>query len=210
MATAIQMVNRIQSAMRLPQSESLASAHGRLILGHVNTAQRTLLPDACIWDNLKLHGTFMTTPGTALYVIEGTLGREIDQILDLQIGAFGPLEREDDADFRAIKRCYGSGRGRPLYYRIFSRVGGAVQIEVAPIPDAAYAVDTEALCRPKLLTADEDTTVLDDDAIFLGALMLAKSDQGMDVTMDNQAFMAKVFGEVGSQGVSNWGDVEPV
>jgi len=210
MATAINMVNRIQRALRLPLSGSVTDTHGALILEHINTAQRSLLLDACVWDELKLYGEFNTEINSSLYTIQGGNSREIDQISNLQIENYDPLIRKEDEDFRELKRSYGTQTGRPLYYRMYSRIGGAVEIEVCPTPDAVYTIDSEALCKPKRLKGNTDETVLDDDLIFLGAFALAKDDQGQDATTNMNVFTAKLLGDAGAQGGSNWGDVEPV
>lgn len=208
--TALQMVNRVQRSLRLPFSATVAEYHGALILENINTVQRGMMLDGFVWDDLKQFSHFHTDATNATYAISGAAGEDIDVIRNLQIGYSDPIIKKTDDEFRAIKRGYAGTTGQPLYYRHYSRSVGTLTIELAPSPDAAYQVDTEILVKPPMLTADGDLITLDADAVFYGALMLARQDQGEDATAQMSVFQAKISMLAGSHSDSNLGDMEAV
>jgi len=210
-ATALELVKRMQRKLRLPQAGRVTEPHAAIMLECLNSAQRNLLPESYVWDELKVYGSFDTKIGDALYTITGADSNEIDVIRNLEIEDSDPIIHKTDSEFRGIKRAYGSTTGRPLYYRIYSRTGGtSILIEVCPTPDAVYTVNTEALKKPKRLTADGDEIILDEDTLFLAAMFLATDAEGMDFQTALSLYQAKLslIGE--NQGESNWGDIEAI
>jgi hypothetical protein len=208
---AITLINNIQRELRLPQAAAITEAHAQLILGFINTVQRDLMLENYVWDEQKTYGYFETEADSFLYTVTGSSSYEIDVIRNLQISTYDPLTWCSDSDFRAYKRSYGTTTGRPLYWRVYSRSGGdSIVVELTPTPDAVYQVDTEALIKPKRLSAADDETMLDPDIIFLGALMLARKEQGDDYSGDLAAFQAKLMLQGDNQGESNFGDVEAI
>ena len=127
----------------------------------------------------------------------------------MRIGTNPPLEHKTDSDFREMKRVYTT-IGAPLFYRIFSKEAGYVVVEFLPVPDGDYQVDTEILMKPPRLTMDSQEPMLDPDTIILGAIMLARKDQGDDFQTDLGAFQAKLGLQIDNSGESNWGDVDAV
>lgn len=211
MTTALQLVQRVQRKLRLPVSETVHTTHGRLILEYLNTVQRSILPDMCVWDNLKLYGEIALVPSMSIYLIEGIDSGEVEQILEIRLeGEASPLTQLANENFLEMAAIYGQSTGKPLYYRVYSRASNGIKIEVLPVPDASYTAKVEALCLPLPLENDTDEPVLDPDVIYLGAVVLAKSDMGLDYSTDNAVFLAKAAGLRESQGCSNWGDVEIV
>ncbi len=83
-------------------------------------------------------------------------------------------------------------------------------MEVSPTPNAVYVVESEALIKPKRLTADGDNTILDEDTLFLAAMFLATEAEGLDYKTALSLYQSKLslIGE--NQGESNWGDVEVI
>jgi hypothetical protein len=145
---ALEMVNKIQRRLRMPLSTGVTAPHAALILQCVNDAQRNLLPEGCVWDELKVYGGYDTTAGSSLYTIEGSAEREIDVLRDMTIeGVTIPMIQLSDDEFREQQRSIGlTTQGQPLYYRIRTRAGGnGVVVEILPVPDAVYTINTEAL-----------------------------------------------------------------
>lgn len=211
MTTALQMVNRMQRELRLPQSQLVTDPHAALMLGCLNNAQRNLLPESYVWDELKVYGTFSTQIGEALYTITGSDTKDIDVIRNLEIPGSDPFTHLPDAEFRTKKRDQGATPSQPIFYRNYSRSGGAsIVIEVCPTPDAVYAVSTEALIKPKRMVAAGDLIELDEDTLFLAAMFLATKAEGQDFQADLALYQAKLALSGESQGESNWGDVEVV
>jgi hypothetical protein len=206
---ALTLINRVQKELRLPLSSGVTDAHAQLILSFINTVQRKLMTEDAVWDQLKQYGTVATADGVETYNVTATDSYEIDTVRHLQIGTSPPIEKKSDAEFRTLKRSYTS-EGQPLFWRQYARSGGStIIIELLPTPDTIYTIDTEILIRPKLLVNASDPTVLDDDSLFLGALALARKEQGEEYQGDLAIFQASFGPEGDNQGDSNWGDVEP-
>ncbi len=210
-ATALEMVRRMQRALRLPQATRVTEPHATIMLECINNAQRNLLTECFVWDELKVYGSFDTEIGEVLYTITGTDNHELEVIRNLEITGCYPLEKKSDSDFRDIKRSYGSTSGQPLYYRHWARTDGtSIIIEVTPTPAAVYTINTEALIKPKKLINDGDEIMLDEDTLFLAAMFLAKDAEGLDFQTALSIYQAKL-GLIGNnQGESNWGDIEVI
>ena len=210
-ATALEMVQRMQRKLRLPVSTVVTQAHAAIMLECLNTAQRSLLTDGVVWDELKVYGSFATEDDEALYTISGTVeGDELEIIRNLQIDGYEPLIKKSDSEFRELRQSYLNSPGQPLYYRHYSRVDGSIIIEVTPTPDAAYTIKTEALKKPAKLVADDDEITLDEDTLFLAAMFLATDAEGLDYQTALSMYQAKFSLMSNNQGESNWGDVEVI
>lgn len=211
MATALEMVKRMQRKLRLPQASTITEPHAAIMLECLNNAQRNLLPESYVWDELKVYGSFNTSIGNALYNITGTDDKELDVLRNLEITGNHPFIHLTDSAFREKKRALSSTPGQPVFYRNYAREGGAsLVIEVTPTPDAIYTVETEALVKPKKLIADGDEILLDEDTLFLAAMFLATESEGLDYQAALSLYQAKLslIGE--NQGESNWGDIEAI
>ena len=205
--TAIEIIRQVQRELRLPESNSVSETHAKLILDFLNKVQRSLMMEAAVWDELKVYGYFNTQAGQPNYTISILSGGEIDVIRNLQISGASLIKKSDE-EFRELKRLYTYGE--PKYYRHFGKEGGDIIIEVLPVPDDIYQIDTEVLIKPPKLVNDNDIPLLDHDTIILGAIMLAKREQGEDYSAELAAFQAKLGMQADSQGESNWADVEAV
>lgn len=206
--TALEIVNDVQRVLRMPVSAAITEPHARLLLSFCNLVMRDFMLESFVWDELKVFGNFDTSADNAIYSISSTRG-DIDVISNIQIGTDDPLANYNDENFRAYKRT-NTNTGQPLVYRHYGRNAGAVLIEVSPTPDAVYTVDVETLIKPPKLVNSTDVPLLDPDTIVLGCVMLARKDQGEDYSGDLQAFQAKLALQGGTQGESNFGDVEAV
>lgn len=210
--TALEIIQEVQKRLGMPQSAALTTTHAKQILGFVNTVQRDMMCEGYVWDELKNYNSFNTADNTAVYAITAT-GYEIDVLRNLQIGTSQPLKKfNNDEDFLEYKRQVSGSKGQPLAYRLRTRStsAGTVSVEVAPTPDAVYAVDWELLIKPLKLVNSSDVPLLDSDCIVLGALFMARRQLGEDFSADLGAFQAKLSLFGGSQAGSDFGDVEAV
>lgn len=205
---ALSMVNRVQRELRLPLSTAITDSHAQLILSYLNKVQRKLMTKAAVWDELKVYGDFATAAGTATYTTSSASG-DIDVIRNLQIGNDDPLALRSDGDFREYKRN-NTSQAQPVIYRHYARSGGSMVIEVAPVPDAIYTIDTEVLVKPPELVNSTDVPLLDAEIIVLGGIALALDDQGEDNQTELAAFQSALGLHSETEGDSNWGDVEAV
>jgi len=207
--TAIEMVRKIQRAMRMPVSSGLDDQYSQEILECVNQAQRSLLANLCLWNELRVQGTVLIEADNLVHRISVD-DKDLDIITTIQHIDGTPIEREEDEDF--LRYSLTSGRGKPIVYRItrklFMKSGAMIEIELAPTPDADYEVFIEGYCLPPKLLADTDEITLDEDIVYWGALMLAKNANGLDSTMESAIFTTKASVLKNDNG--NWGEVELV
>lgn len=206
--TALEMINAVQKELRLPQSTLMTEPHAQLILGFIN-AVSDLVMEPGAWHDLGVKGRLMTRSQVGIYGLNPVNVRYVDIVRNLQIGDNPPLEKYTDEEFRAYKRS-NTGTGRPVIYRIYGRAGGALLIEMAPTPDAAYGVDFEALQKQEKSSASTDKQLLDEETILRGTLAMARGEQGLSNATDIAAFQAKLELQIENQSESNWGDVEAV
>jgi hypothetical protein len=192
--TVLEIINNVQKELRLPQTGEVAfpiSAHAQLLLGFINKTM-DLMMEHSPSSSLKTSGRFQTIAGMAYYQISpvnATGG--IDMVSRLQIPGSYPLSLMSDDQMKAYKDSC-TEQNQPGVFRLHSRQGGALIIEVAPTPDAAYSVDFNGLLRVVSLTASTDIPLLDADTIQLGVLWMAKQDQGEEFQVDLAAFQAKI------------------
>lgn len=207
--TVLEMIRQVQRELRLPQSGTASEPHARLVLDYINKVQRSLMMESASWDELKVVGYFHTQANVNTYTVSIINEGEVDVIKDMRIGTNPPLVHKTDDQFRELKRNY-TASGQPLYYRHFGRESGYVIVDLLPVPDGDYQVDTEVLMKPPKLTMDTQEPMLDPDTIILGAIMLARKDQGDDFQPDLAVFQSKLGLQIDNSGESNWGDVEAV
>jgi len=203
--TVLQIIQEVQRRLRLPVSQSLTDAHSQLLLSFINTVQRDFMQEDVVWDECKVYDSFNTVAGLATYTLTIS-GAEIDAIRHLQIENYAPIGKFSDDDFREYKRS-NTGQGQPLVFRIYSRSGGDIIIELCPAPDKAYSVSCELLKKPPRLTGQNETPLLDSDTVIAGVLMLASGEQE---GKEPDSFQAKLSLQGDTQGESNWGDAEAV
>lgn len=204
----LQMINEVQKSLRLPQSLEITDPHAQLILSLLNRSQRSMMLEAATWDELKRYGAVALKPGSDTFIITLTTGDEIDYIRSIQYDSGEEIKKIDDDDFRVLKR--NAQTGKPCYYRNFSRSGNNVIIEVYPRPDVEYEAQVELMQKPPRLVNALDLPLLDADTIVLGALMLARAEQGENAQTELMSFQAKVGLLINNSNESNWGDMDPV
>lgn len=207
--TALQIINEVQQGLRLPQDGAINRPHAQLILSFVNKTM-DLMKEAGVWDELKAAISLYTADGVSLYYVNPPNTESVDIIRSLRIGDSPPLVKASDTEFRELQRIHSGAKQQPLYYRHYGRAGRWLIIEVCPTPDQAYRLQGEILQRQEKLAAADDVPLLDADTIVMGALALAKAEQGSDSTNESAVFQAKITLQSGTEAESNWGDVEPV
>lgn len=207
--TALQIVNEVQKALRLPQSTLITEAHAQLVLSFLNEMQEIIM-EAARWPELDLKGGIVLKDGFDIFRLYPTNTASVDIVKRLQIGNSAPLTLVSDEDFREAKRLVYTTDSQPMVYRIYSRAGGVLYIQVAAVPDQDYTVDFEALQKPERLINATDVPILDASTLILGGIAKAKDEQGTGDGLSLEAFKAKLSGQSGNQGDINEGDVVPV
>ena len=207
--SALDIVKDVQRELRLPEASDFVNSHAKLILSFANKVLRVLMPEQAVWDELKIKGSFMTVASKSVYSICPINTKEIDVLSHFQIGTDAPLVHLGDDAFRSHKRS-NTSEAQPLVVRIYGRTGPNLLVELSSVPDAAYQVDYEGVVRTERLVATGDIPMLDPDTVTIGALWLAKVEQGVESEAEQSMFLAKISTLAGTQGESNLGDVEAV
>jgi len=211
--TILNIINKVQRALRLPQSTDVTDTHGAMLLDYANDVQRIFMAKKVQWDALKDFTHFHTVDGTATYTLAASgASYEIDTIDDLKIGNYPSLVKLSDNDFRASKKIY-TEEGQPLFYRIYQRTivtVATIKIELLPVPAAAYQVDQEVHIKPLVMTAKGDVPMLDADTIFLGVKWLAVHGQGENWQKELGESLAALSDTASVEADGNFGDVEAV
>jgi hypothetical protein len=189
--TVLEVINAIQTDMRMPLSAALTDSLAKIILSKMNTVLTVLLPQNNILDHLKVVGSFTIKSNRNLWRLCPVNVDAVDAILTLNKADEVPVERLSDEDFKAIADGYTrlATYNQPLYYRIAQRDYGYPILEIAPAPDQAYTLYYEILKAPKELTAVTDY-VPRPDVIKPGALMLVKQELGRDASVEQGIFGA--------------------
>jgi len=206
--TALQMVNDIQAALRMPQSADFTAPHAKLVLSQVNTAIQFMI-ETCEWPEMNLDGSFMTKAGVSVYSLRPVNASLVDTIKRLQIGTSVPLTKQLDGPFRSLQKV-NTTQTQPTDYRIYARAGGNLIIELTPTPGAAYQVDFDIMLQAAMLSAITDIPLLESQTVFLGGLAFSKKEQGQYYQDDLGAFQSKVNMQAENQSEPNWGDAEAV
>jgi hypothetical protein len=204
--TALQHVNDVQAALRMPQSADFSGPHAKLVLAEINKAI-LLMVEGAVWPEMKTQGVFYTVAGKDLYQIRPANVPGVEIMERMQIGTSDPISIIPDAEFRAYKLS-GPTAAQPLYARIYGRIGDSLMLELSPVPDAVYAVSFDAILKVAILSAVTDVPILDDYMVLLGGTAFCKKEQGEAFTDDMQIFNAKVQGQRDNISEPNWGDAE--
>ena len=210
---ALWIVQQVQRRLRLPLSSDFNDTHALFILGMANEVQRDYLTQVAVWDQLKLYGNVTVSPpaaGSPATVTIQVPGYEIDVLRRLYIEGYPEIDFLSDDEFLDRIRIASGNAERPTYCRIRSRSLDSVTVEVGPVPDQDYVLQTELLLKPFLMEVQDDMPMLDPDTIVLGAIMLASLEAGLDYQEKLAAFQANLSLTSSANSESNWGDVEPI
>lgn len=180
MSTYLELVNNVLTRLREPTVTSVQdSAYSRLIGVYINDAKREV-EDAYDWNSLSNTLTASTTAGSFNYVLEdsGTRFRVIDILNDTtNIMMNYAATNWMDQQFLLIDQ----GRGAPAYYN-FNGVdnNGDTQVDIYPIPDAAYTLRFNLIIPQADLNLDTDSILVPDHLVSMLAYSKAIAERGED------------------------------
>lgn len=183
--TVLEVVNSVQTELRLPSSATILDSMAKIILAKMNTILMVTLPDSNIFDHLKVEGSFTISSGRTIYRVSPINVDTMDRVTVLKDSDGKVIPQFDDENFKALAQGYitSAVTGKPAGWRIANRDYGFPIIEFAPAPDATYAVSFEGVKAPKELTAATDY-VINPLVIKNGALMMVKLELGRDASVD--------------------------
>lgn len=185
----IQLVNDVLVRLRESEVSSVGDTpYSRLIARFVNDAKRNV-EDSYNWNALSDTLTAVTTPEIFNYVLVGSgqRFRIYDVINDTKDWV---LEYRTTEFMNRLFLTESVQRGAPMYYNFNGTNGaGDTQVDLYPIPDAAYAIRFNiALPQPPLENDADIIKVPDEPVIFL-AYAKALAERGEDGGMNsNEAY----------------------
>ena len=202
--TVLQIVNAVQTELRMPNSAAITDMLSRLILAKMNTVLTVLLPENNVFDHLKVQGSFTINSSRPFYRVNPVNVDFVDSISFLRkpdLTYINPAN--DDIHFRQMADAHNASLtyAAPVWYRISQRDHGFPIVEFTPAPDQAYIVSYEVLKAAKELTAATDYVPVP-DVIKAGALMLMKLEMGRDATAD-QAIYEKALSRASTVGANS-------
>ena len=192
--TYLQLVNDTLVRLRESTVSSVTENDYSALVGKlVNDAKREV-EDAWNWEALKTTISVSTTAPTVSYSLSGAgmRMRILEAINDTGDGYL--VERPASFMTENILLNPQPISGSPEYYAVNGvDVNGDIQVDVYPIPDAAYTLRFNGFVSEVELSSDSDTTKLPKNPIVLLAWAKAIEERGEDggVNVSSQYAVAK-------------------
>lgn len=178
--TYLQIVNSVLRKLRADEVTSVSdTAYSTLISDFVNIAKDEI-ELTYKWNVLRDTITVNTVASTFRYILTGAGTQSI--LLDSYNDTEDAQLKSASAEW--LNRQFtddGVQSGSPEYYGINgSDSNGDLQVDVYPIPDAAYNLDFNLVLKQADLSADADISLVPSNLIVLKAWSLAVSERGED------------------------------
>jgi len=180
MSTYLDLVNNVLTRLREPTVTSVQdTTYSKLIGVYVNDAKREV-EDAYDWNSLTTTLTATTTDSVFNYILtgSGTRFRVIDVLNDtndfqMKYASTVWMDRQ----FLLVD----SGKGSPAYYN-FNGVdsNGDTQVDLYPIPDAAYTIRFNLIVPQTDLVSDTDRILVVPHLVSMLAYAKAIAERGED------------------------------
>ena len=180
MSTYLDLVNNVLTRLREPTVTSVQdTTYSKLIGVYVNDAKREV-EDAYDWNSLTTTLTATTTDSVFNYILtgSGTRFRVIDVLNDtndfqMKYASTVWMDRQ----FLLVD----SGKGSPAYYN-FNGVdsNGDTQVDLYPIPDAAYTIRFNLIVPQTDLVNDTDRILVVPHLVSMLAYAKAIAERGED------------------------------
>jgi hypothetical protein len=182
--TYLELVNAVMRRLResevaTVQGTGNSNSYARLIGDFINEA-KAQVESAWDWSALRTTLTLTTTSGVFNYELNGT--RNNFKVLDVWNDSDDIEMLYKDANWFNREFLTATPQtGTPMFYN-FNGVSadGDTQVDLYPIPDAAYALRFNVTQRNLALSDDADATVLPTRPIILLATAMAIEERGED------------------------------
>lgn len=182
--TYLDLVNKVmlrlrESPVSTVQGTGNSNTYARLIGEFVNEA-KSQVEAAWDWSALRTTLTLTTTSGVFNYELNGS--QNSFKVLDVWNDTDDiEMQYKDATWFNREFLTASPQTGTPLYYN-FNGVSadGDTQVDLYPIPDAAYALRFNVTQRNLPLSADSSTLVIPSRPVILLATAMAIEERGED------------------------------
>jgi len=188
--TYLDLVNNVLRRMREDEVTSVSeSSYSKLVGDFVNDAKQ-FVESAWDWSALRTTITITTTPGVFNYSLLGSQNKinVLDVINDTSNNF---MDYKSSSWFNNTFLNQTPGSGSPQSYT-FNGVNddGDTQIDIYPIPDAAYDIrvnvihrgtiygENQQVIRPEILSADSDKVVIPHMPVLHMAIALLARERG--------------------------------
>lgn len=192
--TYLQLVNDVLVRLREDTVSSVSETSYSALIGKlVNDAKREV-EDAWDWEALKTTISATTVAATVSYTLTGagTRFRIYEAINDTNDGYL--VERPASFMTENILLNPQPHSGSPTYYAVNGvDVNGDIQVDVYPVPDAAYTIRFYGYAPSAELTNDTDTILVPKNPVVSLAWAKAIEERGEDggVNVSSQYAVAK-------------------
>jgi hypothetical protein len=178
--TYLQAVNSVLRRLREPEATSVNdSDYTRLIATYVNDAKRQV-EDSYNWNALSNTLSATTTESIFNYVLEGS-GQRFRLIDALNDTSNFVMQNRTTAWMDRVFLMADPARGQPMYFN-FNGVdaNGDTQVDIYPIPDAAYTLRFNIIQPQAELVNNADVIQVPSEPIIMGAYARAIAERGED------------------------------
>jgi hypothetical protein len=178
--TYLQLVNAVLRRLREREVSSVqATAYSKLIGDFINES-KSQVEAAWDWSALRSTLTLNTTANVFNYELNGS--QNSFKVLDVWNDSDDiEMQYKDASWFNREFLTASPQLGTPLYYN-FNGVSadGDTQVDLYPIPDAAYALRFNVTLRNQELSADTNNMVIPKRPVILLATAMAIEERGED------------------------------
>lgn len=178
--TYLDVVNRILKRLRERTVGTVNQTQYSTLIGIFVNDAKTAVEEAWRWTALRSTLTAVTTPGIFNYELNGAKNNflVLDVINDTENIS---MQYRDTYWFNRVFKLATPQSGAPVYYN-FNGVSsdGDTQVDLYPIPDAAYDIRFNLILRTPMLTDDSARIEVPAHPIELLAYAMAVEERGED------------------------------
>jgi hypothetical protein len=178
--TYLQAVNSVLRRLREPEATSVNdSDYTRLIATYINDSKRQV-EDSYNWNALSNTLSATTTASLFNYVLEGS-GQRFRLIDALNDTSNFVMQNRTTTWMDRVFLMADVNRGQPMYFN-FNGVdaNGDTQVDVYPVPDAAYTLRFNIIQPQAELANNADVIQVPAEPIIMGAYARAIAERGED------------------------------
>jgi hypothetical protein len=176
----IQLVNSVLRRLRESEVSSVTdNSYSKLIGDFVNDAKRQV-EDAYNWNSLSDTLTATTTAGIFNYVLQGS-GQRFRMIDVINDSKDYVLRNATTAYMNRLFLITNGNQGQPMYYNFNGTdSNGDTQVDIYPIPDAAYNIRFNMILPQPVLSGNADVLKVPHEPVIYLAYAKALAERGED------------------------------
>lgn len=176
----IQLVNSVLRRLRESEVTSVSdNSYSKMIGDFVNDAKRQV-EDSYNWNSLSDTLTATTTAGIFNYVLTGS-GQRFRMIDVINDSKDYVLKNATTDYMNRLFLITNGNQGQPMYYNFNgTNTNGDTQVDIYPIPDAAYNIRFNMILPQPLLSNNADVLKVPHEPVVYLAYAKALAERGED------------------------------